>query len=145
MMTDGITKSMEINVSTKQYVNNITSLLQTCKLLRQLNSLIKHEAWSKMPHTYPSIPPGGEIARSFYWGANLPATAARTQAAWSRNEYESTVPLRWLVRNRTIFPLTTAGLRLLMGTELLYSGHTKKNYTLCWTHFFVKLYEILLC
>ena len=54
---------------------------------------------SEMPYIYTSTPPGGKVARSFYWGANLPDTAARgrnrTRATWSRNEYGFTMPLRW--------------------------------------------------
>ena len=53
-----------------------------------------------MPHTYTSAPPGGKVARSFYWGVNLPDTAVRgrnrTRAIWSRNEYGPTMSLRWL-------------------------------------------------
>ena len=80
-------------------IEDIASLLQIGKLIRQRNSLIKQEVCSKMQHTYPSTPPAGEVARSFYWGVNLPDTAARDQdrtlVTWSQNEYGSTMPLRW--------------------------------------------------
>ena len=33
----------------------VASLLQTCKLIKQRNSLIKQEVCSKTPHTYPHL------------------------------------------------------------------------------------------
>ena len=38
---------------------------------------MKQEVRSKIQHTYTSTPPGGVVARLFYWGANLLDTAAR--------------------------------------------------------------------
>ena len=40
------------NCTSLFFIYDITFLFQTCKLIRQRNSLIKQEACSKLPHTY---------------------------------------------------------------------------------------------
>ena len=65
-----------LHTNVGKYNNNIgySIFIQTCKLIRQRNSLVKQEASSKMPHSYTSTLPREQVARSFHWGANLPVT-----------------------------------------------------------------------